>query len=900
MNLKTAKSRHHPYDAQRNGMNVDAASSGAGSSPSQSGTPGPIRRRISRACDQCNQLRTKCDGKLPCQHCIDFTLKCEYARERKKRGKASRKDIQAAAAAAAAAASCSSTTSTSPTGTSRVLNGASRPELPLAPVPGSVREGSTASSSSRTSIGDIHDINNGQIHHHHIHQHHHHHLPTPDSPSHLQMHHQQNISHDGMPMGYDRMSSFQHQLQSPNTVVGGPRMLPQPMHTSSNTGPNGYGGEYTILSPHHETHPMGSLPPSAPSPLSSLLGNSPDAGSPSWLSMPSPPQPILSSNVGVRYPVLLPLLPHINSIIPAMLACDLLDLYFTNPSTAFFQPASPYVLAHIFRKRSFLHPTSPRPTSPALLCAMLWVAAQTCDATFLTAPPSARGRVCQRLLELCIRLLRPLVHVNIGSSQHSYSANNETGGMGIGLGGLGGGGGSGREGVGAAGTLDDVLTYIHLGIVISTSDFKTASLRWWNTAWALARELRLNRELPPPEMELAPEQEEEKHHSPADSDSGNNNHPTAAVSEEEKEERRRTWWLLYIMDRHLALCYNRPLALLDIECENLYLPIDEVSWQNGDFYPEPHAQHIYQHGSPSAMVLPGINNRQRTTGPTFEIIGTGLFDYFLPLMTILGEVVDLHHARNRPRFGVPSDVGLGSALWTTTPGNEFEERMKEIANHLDAYELSLRNYEIANCTSDSSPNPATSPTATTSQPANVGQAHGMSEAEMQNRVVLSYGTHVMHVLHILLVGKWDPVSMLDDNDLWISSPGFLSATAHAVSAAEAISNIVKYDPDLSFMPYFFGIYLLQGSFLLLLIADKLQGEASEAVITACETIVRAHEVCIVTLNTEYQRNLRKVMRSALSQVRGRGLPEDMEEQKLRRREVLQLYRWCGDGTGLAL
>ena len=26
---------------------------------------GPVRRRISRACDQCNQLRTKCDGKAP-------------------------------------------------------------------------------------------------------------------------------------------------------------------------------------------------------------------------------------------------------------------------------------------------------------------------------------------------------------------------------------------------------------------------------------------------------------------------------------------------------------------------------------------------------------------------------------------------------------------------------------------------------------------------------------------------------------------------------------------------------------------------------------------------------------------------------------------------------------------
>ena len=30
----------------------------------------PVRRRISRACDQCNQLRTKCDGKNPCAHCV--------------------------------------------------------------------------------------------------------------------------------------------------------------------------------------------------------------------------------------------------------------------------------------------------------------------------------------------------------------------------------------------------------------------------------------------------------------------------------------------------------------------------------------------------------------------------------------------------------------------------------------------------------------------------------------------------------------------------------------------------------------------------------------------------------------------------------------------------------------
>jgi hypothetical protein len=110
----------------------------------------------------------------------------------------------------------------------------------------------------------------------------------------------------------------------------------------------------------------------------------------------------------------------------------------------------------------------------------------------------------------------------------------------------------------------------------------------------------------------------------------------------------------------------------------------------------------------------------------------------------------------------------------------------------------------------------------------------------------------MHVLHILLTSKWDPINLLDDNDLWISSQGFITATGHAVSAAEAISNILEYDPGLEFMPFFYGIYLLQGSFLLLLIADKLQLEASASVVRACETIIRAHEACVVTLNTEYQ------------------------------------------------
>ncbi|KAF8545205.1 fungal-specific transcription factor domain-containing protein [Trichophaea hybrida] len=882
---KSVKARHHPYGihADTNGrINRDGQQMNGS-------TPGPIRRRISRACDQCNQLRTKCDGKLPCQHCVDFALKCEYARERKKRGKASRKDIQAAAAAAAAAQQNGlSNGSASPTESMRGMSVGSRRDSDLLPPPrpGSLRKKSSSAASTRTSIGDLHDLSQQQMHHHHLapqHQHQHQHqqthhhqhqLPAPDSPS---IH----LGHDGvssgMPLHFDRMSPF-HQQQSPSV----------PPAT------NGYTQNEFMMSPHHQA-PQMSFPGNGASPISGLLAGQPqDDGSPSWMSLPSPPPH--TYNTGIRYPVLIPLLPHISSVIPPVLACDLLDLYFTNPSTSFFQPASPYVLTHIFRRRSFLHQTSPRRTSPALLCAMLWVAAQTCDAPFLTATPTARGRVCQKLLELCISLLRPLVHVSFATPQPMRSSTDaENGSVGIGLGGLGGGSAgspSGREGVGAAGTLDDVLTYVHLGIVISASEFKAASLRWWHVAWTLARELKLNREITSENMEHL-DDELDGHHSPADTGpSSVHSHPNPAsgMSEEEREERRRTWWLLYIVDRHLALCYNRPLALLDVECEGLFLPLDDITWQNGDFYGSNEPQNLYSQApvSPSGTVPSHMN---RTAGPIFEITGCSLYQFFLPLMAILGQVVDLHHARNRPKFG--SMLRHSNTEGTSGVDDGLGHLVEQITAQLDVYERSLQEFEAANI----------HPVTNDGGIENDGERRSdgqLSDMEIQTKIAVSYGTHVMHVLHILVTGKWDPISMLDDNDLWISSTSFISSTAHAVSAAEAISNILKYDPDLSFMPYFFGIYLLQGSFLLLLIADKLQGEASEAVVTACETIVRAHEVCVVTLNTEYQRNFRKVMRSALNQVRGRGAPEDVDEQKLKRREVLQLYRWCGNGTGLAL
>ncbi|KAI0535961.1 fungal-specific transcription factor domain-containing protein [Xylaria digitata] len=872
------KHRQHPY---------------GGPGTRATGSSGPIRRRISRACDQCNQLRTKCDGQHPCAHCIEFGLGCEYIRERKKRGKASRKDLaqQAAAQAAAAAgqngqkspehddngSSTEGRAEDAASAKQEQSNASSDKAMAEIDEDGLERSQRTGSLDSLTEFGS-HQAN------------------LANNPLSLDREHMESPA----PLDFNGYGNIHNPFdrQTISQLMGGPSHgaygasqglsnypdLPYSLQAHS---PTGYSTNASAAF-RMEPSPMGAYP----------LGG--DAGSPGWMNMNSPPPqyqthiPQNAYHQQLRYPVLNPLVPHLSNIIPVSLACDLIDLYFSSSSSAHAHPMSPYVLGFIFRKRSFLHPSKPRHCQPALLASMLWVAAQTSDAPFLTQVPSARGKICQKLLELTVNLLKPLIHTSSGDTSPLSSPAMD----GVSLGGLGVNlpGSMNIENMtgadpgtfGAAGSLDDVVTYIHLATVVSASEYKGASMRWWNAAWSLARELKLGRELPlnPPTMTQDVNEVENGGDVSAELESEGNN---GTISEEEREERRRIWWLVYVMDRHLALCYNRPLSLLDIECEGLLQPMDDTEWQNGNFG---------SFATDPALGDELTEEGTRARGPQFKCTGHSIFGYFLPLMTILGEIVDLHHARNHPRFG----VGF-------RPAREWDDQQAEIVKHLETYEESLKNFEQRHFNASSEDKNEQS--ATLEMPSeldhldssSVRSVHTntsrMTESDIQTRIVVSYGTHVMHVLHILLSSKWDPINLLDDNDLWISSQSFITATGHAVSAAEAISNILEYDPGLEFMPFFYGIYLLQGSFLLLLIADKLQGEASASVVRACETIIRAHEACVVTLNTEYQRNFSRVMRSALAQVRGR-VPEDIGEQHQRRRELLALYRWTGDGSGLAL
>jgi hypothetical protein len=571
--------------------------------------------------------------------------------------------------------------------------------------------------------------------------------------------------------------------------------------------------------------------------------------SPAWLNLPSPPFADQTTSAprntdALRYPVLRPLLHLIEAVIPRSSACDLLDVYFTSSSYAQLRPLSPHILGYVFRKKSFLHPTRPRISSPALLASMLWIAAQTSNAAFLNSHPAARGRVCRKLLELTVDLLKPLIHSPVpgGTSLHGPT-NHIIDDVSLGVLGVS------TDHVGFEGSItahvDVLATYIHLATVVSASERKAASLRWWGAAWSIARELKFGREAPPspPQHELGdfrgesaiPKSDFESdlrdpNHAPLQQSKGfltDSSRRPGFMTEEEREERRRVWWLLYMMDRHLALCYNRPLALLDNECEGLLQPMDDTAWQSGQF-----------------PAIDSTYSSYRRRGPSIECTGQSIFGYFLPLMTILGNIVQLNQSRSRPTFG----TGFHN------PG-KWDDHIQEITHQLELYGQSLQDLDLQTSLGggdlglenrlNEAPTPSVRSASTTdSQMAN--------ELSVQKKTTIAYGTHIMHVLHILLAGKWDPITLLDDNDLWISTQGFLTATDHAIAAAAAVSGILEFDPDLSFMPFFFGVYLLQGSFLLLLFADKLQGDVSPDVVKACETVIRAHEACVVTLDTQYQ------------------------------------------------
>lgn len=238
----------------------------------------------------------------------------------------------------------------------------------------------------------------------------------------------------------------------------------------------------------------------------------------------------------------------------------------------------------------------------------------------------------------------------------------------------------------------------------------------------------------------------------------------------------------------------------------------------------------------------------REMGPPTTATGTGFFEYFLPLMAILGDIIEVHHRRRHPRLCELDD----------------SHSVAVISELLVRYEISIDAFSIENGTAErtsfSVPRSTTRdlvtggiPGPTIHQAAMSPPTYRTTSEASRIRLVKAYSTHILHVLHVLLHGKWDAISMLDGGDDWITSKRFNECASHAISASQSVSTILNIDPELTFMSYLFGIYLLHGSFVLLLFADRMpQLGPNESVEQACENIIRAHEVCVVTLSTEFQ------------------------------------------------
>ncbi|KAF5003297.1 hypothetical protein FDECE_10148 [Fusarium decemcellulare] len=468
--------------------------------------------------------------------------------------------------------------------------------------------------------------------------------------------------------------------------------------------------------------------------------------------VPCASNPVTDAASDCRHAFLRPLLAHIDGLVPIKLACDLFDIFLTDQGSLLFRGACPFILTRIFRKASITHPTNPRAATPALIATILWCVAQTADLLVLHVPGSRRKTV-SRLYRLVISLISrrdPDRRRYIDASRMEPAT--------VGL-------NENPE------IIDDLLTYILLAVAVSGSEFRSHTQEWWTEASRLVFALRLHRD-----DERCPEVERPCLNPVCCCQT--NRSVSSFTNMERREERRRIFWLYYCLDRHLALSFNACLSIPDSLCE-VYAPLPEDIWENLDS--------VSQESFPV-----------RTTSPPTTVSGITFFEHFLPLMVILGDIIEVQHRRRHPRLGGDDSTGLQSN------NDPFSSRLQP-ENH--------------------------------------------SKVEL----VHAYCTHILHVLHVLLYGKWDAISMMEDRDDWITSAGFSECASHAIAASQTLPTILQIDPELTFMPYLFGIYLLHGSFIFLLFADRMPHVGpNQSVEQACENIIRAHEVSIVTLTTEFQ------------------------------------------------
>ncbi|KAL3442104.1 hypothetical protein BJX65DRAFT_313188 [Aspergillus insuetus] len=480
-----------------------------------------------------------------------------------------------------------------------------------------------------------------------------------------------------------------------------------------------------------------------------------------------------------RYPCLHPVFPLLADILPPDAACDLLDVYFADPEMTGSANTCPYVLSPVIQRKSLLRAANPRTIQNALIVVILWTVSHTARIAVLE-DPIARFVVIQRLWILLVEMLRArereqwdetrgktiadlapcLLTIVSRSCLHPSSTD---------------------SGVVDANDhpspykrsnthIDDVLSYILLTSVTSQTGSREDCLGWWAKAVSLVNHLRLNSEI-----HIA----------------GYRCTLSAAQETETREECRRVYWLAYALDRHLAFIFNKPLDIHDADCDVL-CPLPEWIWRDIDRIP------------PENLPTQGF-------GPPRAISGTGFFEYFLPLVAILGGLVEVRARGRQPRLG-----GFAEALRFI---RVIESRLALCAHSLamlQAVSASLRSFPpYPGQESDRllSPMPSTPRTYDSKSTNKSAYSSGiMLHMQRHTELVLAYSRSMIEFLHILLKSTFP--NGTPDDCLSLS-------TAHLVAAKGCISNMHRDDRDIPRMPFVLGVYLdcVDGTFASTLAGD---------------------------------------------------------------------------------
>lgn len=296
-------------------------------------------------------------------------------------------------------------------------------------------------------------------------------------------------------------------------------------------------------------------------------------------------------------------------------------------------------------------------------------------------------------------------------------------------------------------TADDVLTLVLITIVISGGDFKQECLMWWHKAIRLSQSMGLNR------MDGQCTELDSGCVDPLCKLHANGAAGTTISESEREEELRRVFWLIFSLDRHLALSYNGNLLIHDDEVR-VYIPLPDDVWEDFDAF--------------SFDTIP-----RRSYGPPTLVTGTGFFEYFLPLTTLLGDVIETHQRSSHPRLGTLNDTAAVSMVEGLLANCAQSINDLATLHDLDKYQNGrvptgshFGNPVMTPSTnySDQDSHPfATSPAAQyqhppPTQPQHRQQHHRRKPRRGQVLLVTSYARFIVNVLHVLLNGKWDAVS----------------------------------------------------------------------------------------------------------------------------------------------